>query len=753
MSAQNILASNGKIEPQFIDGAALGFVSNPMTADLECANYHINNAGRVNTTEINADNLSLLPGSGLTAIQLHDNIQGNNNYISGMYAPPFGTSAIVCAGTDTFLIEDTAFTPLLAVANTGLVLGGGGTATTVPVQAPTVVPSSDSSTKVATTAFVQSVVSALPAPTTPALSTVLTAGNSAGSTDINMNGNDILNCASITATGDLVLNPVGSIDANGKTLNMTAGEIHNCPLIHSQNNTNITIEGKGTGDVILKTANVDRITVADSGAITFQGGMSYNNATNALTATTFSGALSGNATSATNLAGGLGGSIPYQSAVNTTALLANGTAGQVLTSAGTTLAPTWTTISSGSAPSYYANFNVNKKGYNKKQRFILPSSKNITSANVVAKVDGDTTLTQLYTFGDYVASRMIVGGAGIRYSGSGNLNTWTATTSPFSVSCNAVFWTGTRWIAGGEGAVNTLAYSNDGITWVGLGNSIFTTKGLCFCSNNAGRILAGGQSSSGVGNTMAYSDDGGLTWTGLGFTTFYFFCNSIAFDGSTWVAGGQSGASTPSIANSLYYGYTGIEVPMYATSNGFGSTAVNSVIWNGSYWLACGGAILQVARASFTSWTTWGSFGTNYINRCLCWNGEMFVMGSYNGVQTGGWYSYNGYNWTAFPANASVSLTTGLTSIIWDGGKFIATADNGVYLSYNGIDWDISVAGVGYCLATNNFKRPNRMLVSAGSPNAVITVVGGTLTTSDLEIVESQFYTNSGFSNFSVRID
>src|ERR1035437_2226158 len=72
-----------------------------------------------------------------------------------------------------------------------------------------------------------------------------------------------------------------------------------------------------------------------------------------MTATDFTGALVGNAstatlaatattaTTATNLAGGLGGQIPYQSAVNTTAFLSNGTAGQVLTSAGTTLAPTW----------------------------------------------------------------------------------------------------------------------------------------------------------------------------------------------------------------------------------------------------------------------------------------------------------------------------------------------------------------------------------------------------------------------------
>ncbi len=46
----------------------------------------------------------------------------------------------------------------------------------------------------------------------------------------------------------------------------------------------------------------------------------------------------------TNLAGGLGGSIPYQSGVGTTSMLANGTAGQVLQSNGTTLAPSWVTL-------------------------------------------------------------------------------------------------------------------------------------------------------------------------------------------------------------------------------------------------------------------------------------------------------------------------------------------------------------------------------------------------------------------------
>jgi hypothetical protein len=74
-------------------------------------------------------------------------------------------------------------------------------------------------------------------------------------------------------------------------------------------------------------------------------GITCNPSNNSITATTFVGALTGNATTATratNIAGGAGGSIPYQSSSNTTALLANGSAGQVLTSSGTTAAPSWT---------------------------------------------------------------------------------------------------------------------------------------------------------------------------------------------------------------------------------------------------------------------------------------------------------------------------------------------------------------------------------------------------------------------------
>lgn len=97
------------------------------------------------------------------------------------------------------------------------------------------------------------------------LDSVLTVGNSAGANDIDVNNNDLLNVDTITATGDLTLNPVGSINCNGKTIDMTGGEIHKVPLIHSQNNVDLVIEGKGTADLVFKTNNVNRLFITDTG--------------------------------------------------------------------------------------------------------------------------------------------------------------------------------------------------------------------------------------------------------------------------------------------------------------------------------------------------------------------------------------------------------------------------------------------------------------------------------------------------------
>jgi len=94
--------------------------------------------------------------------------------------------------------------------------------------------SNDSSTKIPTTAWVQSAISLLG---TPILSAVLTAGNSAGSTDINMNNRNIsaLNTLSFATTSQNTAYTGGTpgtytnvgmtLDANGKISSIASGTL------------------------------------------------------------------------------------------------------------------------------------------------------------------------------------------------------------------------------------------------------------------------------------------------------------------------------------------------------------------------------------------------------------------------------------------------------------------------------------------------------------------------------------------------
>lgn len=56
--------------------------------------------------------------------------------------------------------------------------------------------------------------------------------------------------------------------------------------------------------------------------------------------------------------------------------------------------------------------------------------------------------------------------------------TWYIIKSPFSEGTNDIYWSQEQqiWVAVGEGT-NTVAYSNNGISWTGLGTSIFTVRG------------------------------------------------------------------------------------------------------------------------------------------------------------------------------------------------------------------------------------------------------------------------------------
>lgn len=99
------------------------------------------------------------------------------------------------------------------------------------------------------------------------------------------------------------------------------------------------------------------------------------------------------------------------------------------------------------------------------------------------------------------------GGGSLASSADGM--TWTIrSASTFVSACFGLAYGNGRFVAAGFG-VNTLAYSNDGVTWIGLGTSIFSQGNCVVFSGNAWIAVGSGT------NSIATSVDG-ITFTGQG---------------------------------------------------------------------------------------------------------------------------------------------------------------------------------------------------------------------------------------------
>jgi hypothetical protein len=133
----------------------------------------------------------------------------------------------------------------------------------------------------------------------------------------------------VKVTGDITINNTG-------TAQIVTGSIVNDDISSSAAIVDTKLATISTPGKIANTA-----TSATSGNTVST--IVLRDASGNFSAGTITANLTGKATSATNISGGSGGTIPYQSGANTTAMLANGSAGQVLTSAGGTGAPVWAT--------------------------------------------------------------------------------------------------------------------------------------------------------------------------------------------------------------------------------------------------------------------------------------------------------------------------------------------------------------------------------------------------------------------------
>ncbi|CAB4134358.1 hypothetical protein UFOVP267_54 [uncultured Caudovirales phage] len=185
------------------------------------------------------------------------------------------------------------------------------------------------------------------------------------------------------------------------------------------------------------------------------------------------------ATTATNLAGGGAGSIPYQSGAGATAFLAFGTTGQVLTSNGTS-APTWTT------PASYAT--VTDDTTTAATRY--PLFANQTTGNLTTEYVSSTKLqfnpsTGVFTSTSFSGAGTGLTGTAASLSIGGNAATATSATSATTATtatniaggtANQIpYQTGagaTSFVVAPTTASTALTWSGSAFTWATAGTAV-----------------------------------------------------------------------------------------------------------------------------------------------------------------------------------------------------------------------------------------------------------------------------------------
>jgi alpha-tubulin suppressor-like RCC1 family protein len=216
-------------------------------------------------------------------------------------------------------------------------------------------------------------------------------------------------------------------------------------------------------------------------------------------------------------------------------------------------------------------------------------------------------------------------------------------------------------------APNSIAYSNDGIQWTGLGNTLFTGGGFAIAYSGT-RWVAGGQGT----HTLAYSDDG-LNWVGLGATLFTSGCYEIAYNGTIWVAVGTG-------TNTIAYSTDGKTWTPYTNSL---FTVANTVAWNGTRWIAGGN---NSVLATSTDGKTWTGLSHNTVISLVVgleYNGTMWLAGGSSSNQN---YSVNGLIWTnGITFSTGITWTDGVSSV----SSLAVTTVNlcPLIYSYDGVAW------------------------------------------------------------------
>jgi hypothetical protein len=191
--------------------------------------------------------------------------------------------------------------------------------------------------------------------------------------------------------------------------------------------------------------------------------------------------------------------------------------------------------------------------------------------------------------------------------------------------------------------------------------------------------------SSSVGTPIKYSSDPSKGWSNvtiIGYgPTYLFTVNTVKWNGTYWLAG--TGSSSPNLLKSQ----DGIN-----WSNALPSVIINvlnELAWNGFSWIAAGSNSTYFApNLSYTDANGIWNYGLNTFDlqaNAVTTNGRTWVAVGEGSTTIK--YSFDSSNWQ----NASLPQLSTATAVAWNGTQFLAGGSNqnssNILTSYNGIDW------------------------------------------------------------------
>ncbi len=255
-----------------------------------------------------------------------------------------------------------------------------------------------------------------------------------------------------------------------------------------------------------------------------------------------------------------------------------------------------------------------------------------------------------------------------RFTTAGGGLSWTGQGSPTTANLNGVVYSGSRYVAVGNGGA--IVTSTDGTTW-SLASSAPTTDDLFDVTWNGTQFIAVGGMQN-VSTTILTSADGDIWTTPATLPSLSQPLYAVASSSTnTLVAVGRAGQIAMVSGDG---GNTWSQVTITTAA----SWDLLDILWTGSQFVAVGIAGTVKTSPDGLTWTD-HSTGMNLIYKGVAYSGSKYVAvgNSYASIST------NAATWT----QESVVFPADITSVVWTGNRFVAV---GVYTMGTNVGYIVS---------------------------------------------------------------